>query len=73
MTDPKLNALAQFTQTVLDTKGAVSDEQIDTFCAAGYTDADIVEVIAVISMNLFTNSFNHLNRTANDFPPAPDI
>ena len=73
MTDPKLNALAQFTQAVLDTKGAVSDEQIDTFRAAGYTNADIVEVIAVISMNVFTNYFNHVNRTVNDFPPVPDI
>ena len=35
---------------------------------AGYTEAEIVEIVAHIGMNIFTNYFNHIAATEVDFP-----
>lgn len=36
--------------------------------AAGYSESDIVEIIAHVGMNIFTNYFNHVAQTTIDFP-----
>ncbi len=36
--------------------------------AAGWGDAAIVEIIAHVALNLFTNSVNNVARTPVDFP-----
>jgi len=35
---------------------------------AGYTDRELVEILAHVSLNLFTNYFNHVAGTEVDFP-----
>jgi alkylhydroperoxidase family enzyme len=35
---------------------------------AGFTEEEIVEIIAHVGMNLFTNYFNHIAGTEVDFP-----
>lgn len=66
--DDRQQALIDFTQGILETNGFVTDEQIETFRKAGFDDAAIVEVIAAITVNTFTNLFNHVNETVIDFP-----
>lgn len=73
VTDPKLQAIVDWTIAVLDTKGYVSNEQISAFKNAGYGDEEIVESVAVIAQNIFTNYFNHINDTEVDFPAAPEL
>jgi len=70
--DPKETALLNFTKAVMGTKGFVSDEELNTFKAAGFDDAAVVEVIGAIAVNTFTNYFNHVNDTEIDaiFQPA---
>jgi len=70
--DPKEAALLSFTKAVMDKKGFVTDEELNNFKAAGYNDAAVVEVIAAIAVNTFTNLFNHVNDTEIDavFQPA---
>ncbi len=64
--DAKKQALVDFTQAVINTKGHVSDDQLNTFKGAGYDDAAVVEVIGGIAVNTFTNFFNHVNATEID-------
>jgi alkylhydroperoxidase family enzyme len=46
----------------------VSPSEVATLRAAGFSDGEITEVIAVIAINIFTNYFNHIARTEIDFP-----
>jgi len=71
--DAKLNALAIFATSMHEKKGFVSDEDLASFKAAGFTDAHITEVVGVYAMAVFTNYFNHVNQTEIDFPAAPPL
>jgi len=71
--DPKHAALVQFTHRVLDTKGFVSDEDLDAFRAAGYTDEHIAEVTTILAQKTLSNYFNHLHDTPLDVPAPAEI
>jgi uncharacterized peroxidase-related enzyme len=73
MADPRLNALAHFALAIHEKKGFVSDEDLARFRSAGFNDGHVAEVVAVYAQALFTNYFNHVNRTEVDFPPVPAI
>lgn len=68
--DDKVSALLRFARAVLDARGKVSDEQLATVRAAGATDAEIVEVVAHVALNVLTNYTNNVAQTVVDFPPA---
>ena len=40
---------------------------------AGYGDAEIAEVVAHVTLNVFTNYFNNVAGTTIDFPKAPAL
>jgi uncharacterized peroxidase-related enzyme len=63
LTDPKLNALAQFTIQVLETRGQVSDEALEALQAAGYGDAQALDVVLGVSLATLCNYANNLART----------
>lgn len=67
-TDAKLQALLTFTRAVVAKRGEVADADLAAVRAAGYDDAAIVEAVAQIAVNLFTNYLNHIAGTAIDFP-----
>jgi AhpD family alkylhydroperoxidase len=71
--DAKLNALAKFVLAIHEKKGFVSDADVSAFRAAGYGDAQIAEVVGSYIQMMFTSTFNHVNETPVDFPPAPKI
>lgn len=73
LADTKLDALARFALAIHEKHGAVSDADFSAFKAAGYTDAHAGEVVAVYSLAVFTNTFNHVNQTPVDFPAASRI
>lgn len=66
--DPKQQALIDFISKTIETNGFVSDEDLADFRSAGYNDEAVIEVIAGIAVNYFTNLFNHVNETEIDFP-----
>ncbi len=66
--DPKAQAALRFALTLIEKRGRADDEDIQTFKAAGYGDAQVVEIIAVVSLNTFMNYFNHVAGTEIDFP-----
>jgi alkylhydroperoxidase family enzyme len=56
--DPELEAVRVFVHRVLDQAGEVSEEELDGFLAAGYTPANVLEVvfgIGVYTMSTFAN------------------
>jgi uncharacterized peroxidase-related enzyme len=58
---------------IVETRGHVSDEELDAARAAGLSDAEIAEVVGVTALSLFTNNFNHVAGTEIDFPVAPKL
>jgi uncharacterized peroxidase-related enzyme len=71
--DAKLNALLKLAVEIVKTCGRPSSAVIDGFRKVGYSDAALVEVIAWVTHNIFTNYFNHIAETASDFPKAPAL
>ena len=66
--DPKLDAVAKFALAIHEKRGFVSEDDIAAFKAAGFSDTQVAEMVAVYSLAVFTNYFNHLNETECDFP-----
>ncbi len=71
--DPKSQALLDFTNAILKQRGFVETPQLEAFRAAGFTDAQALEVVAAVAQNVLTNYANHLAETAVDFPAAPAL
>lgn len=68
--DGKTNALLQFSRKLVETRGVVSDVEVDAVRKAGFTDGDIAEIVAGVALNIYTNYFNHVAATDIDFPKA---
>lgn len=66
--DPKADAAVRLAVAVVRERGHVSDADIAATRAAGYTDAQIVEIVAVAAENVFTNLINSVAETDIDFP-----
>jgi uncharacterized peroxidase-related enzyme len=72
-TDPKTDVLLRFARTVLTTRGLVDDADLAAVRDAGFGDVEIAEVVAHVALNVFTNYFNNVAQTTNDFPKAPAL
>jgi uncharacterized peroxidase-related enzyme len=66
--DEKTSAALVFVQTVAATRGHLDDADIQRVRDAGFSEAEIVEMIAHVSINVFTNYFNNVAHTEIDFP-----
>jgi uncharacterized peroxidase-related enzyme len=60
LSDPRLDAVAVVTRAVIATRGAVSDETLAAFHAAGFSDANALEVILGVSLATLCNFANNL-------------
>ena len=66
--EEKTGAALRFVTTVVEARGQVDDEDLHRVRGAGFSEAEIVEMIAHIGLNLFTNYFNNVAHTEVDFP-----
>ncbi len=57
---PKLETLRSFTRAMVDSRGRVSEQDIDAFVAAGFTATQILEVVVGIAMKTMSNFTNHI-------------
>jgi AhpD family alkylhydroperoxidase len=71
--DVKADAALQFARAVLERRGAVSDDQLEAVKQAGYSEAEVAEIVAHVALNVFTNNFNNTVRTPIDFPAAEPL
>jgi len=58
--DLKLEALRVFARDVVVKRGRVSSEDVDKVTAAGYTKAQILEVVVGVALKTLTNYSNHI-------------
>jgi len=58
--DPKLEALRRFAEIVNESRGWVSEEQVQAFIAAGYTKQTVLEVIVGTSLKVLSNYTTHI-------------
>ena len=64
--DSKLEALRTFTTAVVEKSGWATEDDTEAFLAAGYTKAQILEVILGISFKTLSNYVNHIADTPLD-------
>lgn len=67
-TDARADAAVRFAVLVTQKRGHVGADAIRDVQQAGYTDAQIVEIIAHVALNTFTNYLNEAIQTDIDFP-----
>ena len=66
ITDPKLEALRQFTVVINKTRGLPEQRELDAFISAGYTQQNVLEVIVGTSLKVMSNYTNHIAETELD-------
>ena len=68
LSDAKLEALRQFTLAVMRQRGNVTGAPLDAFFAAGYTQANVLDVILGLAQKTLSNYVNHIAKTPVDEP-----
>ena len=65
--DKRFAALSNLAKTLIEKRGHVSEEELDSFIAAGFTKEQVFEVIAIVAASTITN---YAGTIAN--PPLDD-
>ena len=66
--DAKAGAAVLFAVKVATAKGHVADSDLQAVKTAGYSDAEIIEIVAHVALNTLTNYINNVTGTEIDFP-----
>lgn len=66
--DARNAAAVHFAARVVAQRGQVTPAELQAVRDAGFSDQEIVEIIAVAVENIFTNLINNVARTEVDFP-----
>lgn len=67
-TDQKADAAVRFAVKVVNARGHVSDPDIKVVKDAGYSDAQVIEIVLHVALNTLTNYVNEMAKTEIDFP-----
>lgn len=66
--NPKSAAALAFARVLVDNMGDVTKSEFDTVRNAGHSDAEIIEIITHVAMNIFTNLIGKAIEVEIDFP-----
>lgn len=66
--DPRSDAALRFALRIVETRGRVSDAELAEVRNAGFSEAQLVEIVGLVAVNVFTNYLNNLAETDIDFP-----
>lgn len=66
--DQKADAAVRFAAKVARLRGHVSDGDLQAVKAAGYSDAQVIEIVQHVALNTWTNYVNEVAKTVLDFP-----
>ena len=58
----------RFAIKVVETRGQVSDADVASIRVAGYSDAEVIEIVLHVALNTLTNYVNEVADTTIDFP-----
>ncbi|OFA01809.1 carboxymuconolactone decarboxylase family protein [Duganella sp. HH101] len=65
---PRTAAALRFATAVVNNRAQIADEEVEALRAAGFDDEAIVEIMAHVALNLFTNYVNVAFKVPVDFP-----
>ena len=66
--DARAEAALTFSRALVEHTGQVSKAEFDAVRAAGHSDAEIVEIITHVALNIFTNLLGKATQVEIDFP-----
>ena len=66
--DDQRAAALRFAREVVETRGQPSNEALEEVRNAGYTDEQIIEMVATVNLATFTNYMNDFMGTEVDLP-----
>lgn len=69
--DPKITAALHFALSAMRNVGDVTDSELAMIRENGFSEAAIMEMIATVFINVFTNAVNHIAHTVPDYPEVP--
>jgi uncharacterized peroxidase-related enzyme len=71
--DPKTAAALRFALNIVSKRAQISVAEVDAVRSAGFNDEQIVEIMAHVALNIFTNYVNIAFEVPLDFPKVPLI
>lgn len=66
--DPKADAAVRFAAKVARERGHVGEDDLRAVKLAGYSDAQVIEMVLHVALNTWTNYINEVAKTDIDFP-----
>lgn len=69
--DNRTQAALDFALRLVDARGQVSEDDLQDLRQAGFDDEALVEIVAHVALNLFTNYVNIAFAVPVDFPAVP--
>lgn len=66
--DPRTAAALDFAAKLVESRAQVADADVEALRAAGFGDEEVVELVAHVALNLFTNYLNMALAVPLDFP-----
>lgn len=66
--DHAVAAALAFAMSVANHRGHIADAELDAVRAAGFGDAEIIEIVGAVALNILTNYVNNVAQTDIDFP-----
>ena len=66
--DAREQAALKFALTLLETGGHVSEAEFKAVRAAGFADAEVLDIVTAVVLNIFTNYVGVLTQVEVDFP-----
>jgi uncharacterized peroxidase-related enzyme len=66
--DVKTDKILKFAKLLVDNRGLVSDEDVDSLKTTGISEGEIAEIIGHVGLSMLTNYFNNVAKTESDFP-----
>ncbi len=66
--DPRTAAALAFALKLVEARGQVAEADVQALRAAGFSDGEVVEIVAHVALNLFTNYVNVAFAVPVDFP-----
>ena len=67
-TDSKSDAAIKLARAVTLQRGVIADSDLQAARVAGLSDAEIIEVVQHVALNILTNYTNNVAQTVIDFP-----
>lgn len=66
--DPKADVAVRFAAKLVRARGQISEADLSGLAAAGYSNAQALEIVLHVALNTFTNYVNEAFKTDIDFP-----